>query len=155
MPEPPFDLQEAHRWFAVEFNNRAWDLVEAPSRSPEESREMIHAAHAACIHWQAVGGPVNELRGEYLLATAYAVARLGPSAVQHAERALRLSETVGDEQTAFDRAAVDGSAAIAYAAAGERSRAQEHYRQLTELAAKLVDADERRLLAKLYPAPVP
>ena len=33
MPAPPFDLAQAHRWFAIEFNNQAWELVEKPSRS--------------------------------------------------------------------------------------------------------------------------
>jgi hypothetical protein len=155
MPDAPFDLQKAHRWFAVEFNNRAWDLVEAPSRSPDETSEMIHAAHAACIHWRAVGRPVNLLRGEYLLTTAYASAGIAESAVRHAERALQLGETVGDEQTEFDRAALHGSAANAYAAAGDRSRAQDHHCKLAQLMAQLTDADERQLLSKLYPAPAP
>jgi hypothetical protein len=153
MPDAAFDIEKAHRWFAVEFNNRAWDLVESSGRSADETSEMIHAAHAACIHWRAVGGPVNELRGECLLATAYASAGIGPEAVRHAERARELSEQVGDEQTAFDRAVVQGAAANAYAAAGDRVRAQSHYRKLAELSVQLADADERELLSKLYPPP--
>ena len=62
MPEPPFEVSQAHRWFAVELNNRAWDLVEATERSPDETDEMIDSAHAACLHWRAVGVPLNALR---------------------------------------------------------------------------------------------
>jgi hypothetical protein len=155
MSAPSFDLQNAHRWFAVEFNNRAWDLVESPSRSPEETSQMISAAHAACLHWRAVGGPINELRGQYLLATAYAAAGLELPAVRHAERCLAMSEQLEDEQTPFDRAAVYGSAANSYAAAGDHARAHQHFQKLSELTAKLADADEQTLLAKLYPPRTP
>jgi hypothetical protein len=151
MPEIPFDIQKAHRWFAVEFNNRAWDLVESPGRSPDQTSEMIDAAHATAIHWRAIGTPVNELRAQCLLATAYASARIGTAAVQHAEKCLRLSQQVGDEQTPFDKATAHGCAASAYSAAGDQDRARQHHQKSAELAAGLADAEERVLLAKLYP----
>ena len=47
MSTPPFDLSKAHRWFAIELNNRAWELIEAPARTAEEAVEMVTAAHAA------------------------------------------------------------------------------------------------------------
>ena len=43
MATPPFDLARAHRWFAVELNNLAWDLVEAQERSASDIARMIHA----------------------------------------------------------------------------------------------------------------
>jgi hypothetical protein len=153
MAEAPFDVQRAHRWFAVEFNNRAWDLVELPGRSPGETSEMIDAAHATRIHWGVVGTPVNQLRAECLLATAYAAARMGQLAVHHAEKCLEWCQQVGDEQSAFDQAAAHGCAANAYATLGDRDRAKDHYGKLAELAAQLADDQERALLSKLYPAP--
>jgi hypothetical protein len=47
MADPPFDIEHAHRWFAVELNNIAWNLVESPHRSPTDNERMINAAHAA------------------------------------------------------------------------------------------------------------
>ena len=35
MTQPPFDVQRAHRWFAVELNNLAWEIVEADSRTED------------------------------------------------------------------------------------------------------------------------
>ncbi|NJM49445.1 MAG: hypothetical protein HC860_27425 [Alkalinema sp. RU_4_3] len=40
MSQPPFDVAVAHRWFAVEFNNRAWDLVEKTDRTADEAVEI-------------------------------------------------------------------------------------------------------------------
>ena len=37
MTAHPFDLAKAHRWFAVEFNNLAWELYELPARTAEET----------------------------------------------------------------------------------------------------------------------
>ena len=39
--------------FAVACNNRAWALIEQPQRTPAETHEMLHAAHAAAWHWAA------------------------------------------------------------------------------------------------------
>lgn len=57
-----------HRFFAIENNNLAWELAGRPSRSPDESREMLNAAHAAAVHWAhaaAVAGLVDEHRASY------------------------------------------------------------------------------------------
>ena len=106
MPEPPSDIPAAHRWFAAEFNNRAWELVEKTERSAEETIEMLHAAHAAAIHWQAVGTPVNLQRAENLLATACLKLGRHEQAIEHAERGLTLHPTktkiVDGETERFD-----------------------------------------------------
>jgi hypothetical protein len=62
MAKPPVDVAQAHRWFAVEPNNLAWDLAEMANRSPDNTERMIHAAHAACFHWLEAGNVLNHLR---------------------------------------------------------------------------------------------
>jgi hypothetical protein len=79
MPTAPFDESRAHRWFAVEFNNLAWDLLEKPDRTAEDDERLRHAAHAACLHWQATGSVLNDLRAHVLLTTTYA--HLGPGRI--------------------------------------------------------------------------
>jgi hypothetical protein len=153
MPKPPFDISQAHHWFAVELNNRAWDLIEATERSPEETDELIDAAHGACLHWRAVGAPQNALRAECLLSTAYALAGLAESAVHHAEKCLRLSGQVGGDQIAFDLASVHGCASNAYSCCGDLENASQHYQHLLGYAAAVADVKERRLLERLYPPP--
>src|SRR5688572_28202858 len=108
MSEPPFDVAKAQRWFAVELNNLAWDLVEKPGRTPNETERMLHAAHASVHHWLHAGQPINHLRGECLLATAYASAGLAEPALRHAARCAALGGELAEAQNAFDRATLHG-----------------------------------------------
>ena len=151
MTTPPFDLEKAHRWFAVEFNNRTWDLVEKDGRSADETQQMLHAAHAAAIHWKAVGTPLNEQRAENLLATAYLKAGRAEPALRHAQRCLALSEqnAAAGTETPFDRATALGCAACAHQSAGD-SNEGERLMTLATRAAEKLDADDRPVYDKLY-----
>jgi len=151
MAEPPFDLARAHRWFGVEFNNRAWELVEKEGRSAVEVEEMLHAAHAAAIHWQQVGAPINGQRAEVLLATAYAAVGRWDTALRHAQKALVLSETTAADgsEHAFDRASTLAIAARAHQALGDALEGE----RLLALALRTADAlpaDDRIVFDKLY-----
>lgn len=149
MPATPFDVAWAHRWFAIEFNNRAWDLFETDGRSAEETQEMIHAAHAAAIHWQAVGTPLNTQRAENLLATVYCAAQKPEPALRHAQRCLALSEQNAAEEPPFDRAIALGCAAHAHKLAGDANEA-ERLITLAQAAAGKLEADDRSIFDKLY-----
>src|SRR5262249_51795110 len=105
MPTAPFDVPQANRWFGIEFNNAAWDLVEAPSRTADETERMLRLAHAACLHWESVGTPANEQRGLVLLALAHAVAGQGARAVALAKQCLAMGKSHDELLTPFDRAA--------------------------------------------------
>lgn len=150
MSTPPFDLAQAHRWFAVECNNQAWELVERPHRTADETLRMLHLAHAAALHWDAIGTNLNRQRAENLLATAYVLAGDAPAAVRHGERCLSLSvQNVGAE-TLFDRATALASAAAAQALAGNHAQA-ERLRTLAQTAAAELSEDDRAVFEKLYP----
>jgi hypothetical protein len=149
MSQPPFDAAVAHKWFAVEFNNRAWDLVENRERTAEEAAEMIHAAHAAAIHWQAVGTPLNAQRAENLLATVYLKAGQAELALRHAERGLELGERNGESQSTFDRATTFAAAAKAKNLAGKGSEAFPLIMEALAEADKL-NEEERAVFDKLY-----
>lgn len=153
MPQPQFDLPQAHRYFAVELNNLAWDLAEAATRSPEDVERMIHAAHAACHHWLQVGSPLNHQRALCLLATAYAVAGRIESAVHYSALCLELCERNGDTQSAFDRATAFGCSSVAAEAAGAHDLAKNFYAQALDAAVKFEDADDRNVFSRLYPPP--
>jgi len=68
------EIKQWTRWFAVEHNNRAWQLAELTERTEAQNREMIDTAHAAALHWSRVGKPVNAMRADQLLAWVYAIA---------------------------------------------------------------------------------
>jgi hypothetical protein len=149
MPEPPFDLAKAHRWFAVGFNNQAWDLVEKPDRSADETQQMIHLAHASALHWQAVGSAINRQRSENLLATVYLAANIPKAAVWHAERCLSQSVQNATEESPFDRATALGCAAQAHALSGDAAQA-DRLRTLAQAAAAALEDEDRGVFEKLY-----
>lgn len=145
MSEAPFDVQQAHRWFAVELNNLAWDLVErGVGRTAADEQVMIHAAHAACYHWMPVGQAVNHQRALCLLANVYTQLRRPGEAVDYATRCVEMSRTSGDEQTDFDRAIGLASLARAHACAGNKEQARTHRRMAAEAGARIADEDDRR-----------
>lgn len=52
MPSAPtFDLAAAHKYFAADCFNKAWDLIEKPERTPEEERLMVALNQASLFHW--------------------------------------------------------------------------------------------------------
>jgi hypothetical protein len=153
MTTAPFDVKRAHQWFAVELNNRTWDLVERDERSPADVDRMIHAAHAACYHWLEVGDALNHLRAECLLATAYATAHLPEPAVRHAEKCLMLLRDAGERATPFDRATAHGCASVAYKLAGCMDEARAEYDRAQAAAEEFDDPAERPVFERFYPAP--
>lgn len=148
MTDPPFDVQRAQRWFAVEFNNRSWELVEAAERTPPQVEEMIHAAHAACLHWLAVGEPVNHLRALVLLATAYTRAGIAEAANRYAGQAIGMVPEVA-AATPFDRATAFGAAAGACALAGDK-QAHQHYQSAMKAAEEIKDQEALQVFRALY-----
>jgi hypothetical protein len=142
------DQASAQRWFAVEFNNEAWNLVEAPQRSPEQIERLLHLAHAACLHWSAIGDSLNRQRALDLLAHAYAAAGRGEQAVDYAEQAWQLSERHGDKQPPFDSAEACATMAIAFAAAG-RSADAEAWKNTAREASSKFDPGDRSVIERL------
>jgi tetratricopeptide (TPR) repeat protein len=149
MSSPPFDVAKAHRWFAVECNNLSWDLVESKQRTPEQTQQMLHAAHAALLHWHEVGAAVNQLRAYTLLTSAYARAGIGSEAIKYADESLKMLETMTDH-TSWDTAAAYGSAAGAYAATGRSAEARQFYDKAMAIK---IEPDDRAVFDKLFPRP--
>jgi tetratricopeptide (TPR) repeat protein len=152
MSTAPFDLLKAHRWFAIELNNRAWELIEAPARTAEETAEMITAAHASRYHWNACGTLLNKVRAESLVAAAYLAAQRVDEAMPYVNACLQLA-TKCPEVTPFDVACAQGNLAIALKQLGRMDEAKAAYAMALREAATFEHADDREVFDKLYPAP--
>jgi tetratricopeptide (TPR) repeat protein len=148
---PPFEVAKAHRRFAIELNNRAWDLIDAPARTAAETAEMLSAAHASRYHWRQVGTLVNHLRADTLVAAAYLTAGHPTLALGYAQSCLQLCEQAGDDATAFDRACAYAGLGSALAALQHIAPARAYYQQALQQVAQFEDDDERAVFAKLYP----
>lgn len=153
MGTPPLELPLAHRWFAVEANNRAWDLVEAESRTPDEQAGMISAAHTAAFHWAAVGKPINALRAECLLSMAYLRAGVAERALHHARRCQEAATAKPEGISPFDEATALAGLAAAERASGNVARADELHAAALALVPTFQHADEADVFGKLYPSP--
>jgi len=104
MPLSPSDsdLQDWHKHFAVQANNRAWELS-VLERTAEQDQEMLDAAHASAWHWSAVGTELNRMRATMLLAEVHALLGFGASALRYAEemRAYFTARETADWELAF------------------------------------------------------
>lgn len=87
MPEEKkLTAAQAHQYFAVESNNKTWDLLEKADRTKAEEIEMIHQAHTSSYHWSKVGEPVNQVRAHYLVAKVYFALDMVESAYYWAQK---------------------------------------------------------------------
>ena len=143
-----------HRFFAMQGNNRAWDLVEQ-SRVHAANHDLLDAAHAAAWHWRAIGTELNHMRATMLLAEVHALLGHGQTALAYAEamKAYFLGKSdTPDWEIAFTHA-IHAHAAHA-AGRGELHAAA--YRDAAASIAVVKDDEDRAVVLKtfaLVPAP--
>ncbi len=105
MPHQPedTDIDNWHRFFAIETNNRAWELAELPERTEDQTAEMLNCAHAAALHWRKIGTELNDMRAKLLLAHVHALVGFGDSALalSTAVRNFFLQRETDDWEIAF------------------------------------------------------
>ncbi|MEW4531120.1 MAG: hypothetical protein ACF8PG_10250 [Maioricimonas sp. JB045] len=147
------DVQKWHRYFAVEFNNRAWDLT-ASERTMAEDREMLDTAHAAALHWDAVGTDLNRMRAMLLLAEVHAQLGSGPSAMAYAGKVREFF--LNRETDDWEIATVLAVYAHAAHAAGDVEGHRAAYADAVAALERVTDPDDRSVVQEtfdLVPAP--
>jgi hypothetical protein len=137
-----------HRRLAVGLFNHVWRLLEKPDRTPAETDEMIHAAHASRHHWAAAGTTVNLARGEWQVARVYSVLGRAEPAAWHAARCLVYAEAAaaGGDAEDWDLAAAYEACARAAAVAGDRSAAVAWRDRARTALDGVADPDDRQLI---------
>ena len=117
-----------HRQQGIECNNSIWEMVEA-ARTPENNEEMLRRAYASTYHWARAKGrtPINDARGQYMLAKAHLLAGLPERSLHYADACMRV--TLEHNAVDFDLAYAHEARARALRALGQESEA------LTEWAA--------------------
>jgi hypothetical protein len=143
--EPP-STEETARWrrrFAVEGNNRAWDLASQLERSPEEVEEMIYAAYTAAYHWKHVGQPVNHGRADVTLAHALSLAGQGAEALKYARRSLAFFESTPGED--WDIAFAHLEMVLAAVVLKDSALHAFHYSQATKLGQAIQGEQDRQI----------
>lgn len=136
----------AHRALGVALFNHVWTLLEKPDRSPAETDEMIHAAHASRFHWSRAEGsePVNLARGEWQCSRVYAVLGRGEPALWHARRCLAINEAAGTAD--WDIASAYEAMARASAVAGDDQAARDWKAKTITALDGIADQDDRDII---------
>jgi DNA-binding transcriptional MerR regulator len=133
------------RQLGVDLYNSTWTLIEKPDRTPADTDEMIHRAHASRWHWARVGQPVNLARGEWLCSRVYATIGRAEPARWHAQRCVEINEAIdadGGRQSWDLPAAYEAMARAAFVGGDGASGALWKARALEALAL-IDDADDR------------
>ena len=95
--EPAFDTALLHQKFAAASFNRTWDFIDLKSRSDEEVRQMLDAAHASSWHWRhrEDATPQNRSIADWQLSRVHALAGNGAMALDYGNLSLvTATETV-------------------------------------------------------------
>ncbi|HEX3428280.1 MAG TPA: helix-turn-helix domain-containing protein [Candidatus Limnocylindrales bacterium] len=141
------DLDPAtHRQLGVELYNSTWTLIEKSDRSPAETDEMIHRAHASRWHWTRVGDAANLARGEWLCSRVYATLGRGEPALWHARRAVEILEE--NRIADWDIAAAYEAMARASFAAGDPASGALWKAKASIALDDVGDADDREPIAQ-------
>jgi hypothetical protein len=140
--DPLLDV-ESERGLAASLFNSVWDLLDQPSRTPDEDELMLNAAHASLYHWVRVGEPVNEARGEWQVSRVYAVLRRGEPALHHARRSLAVCERngIGD----FDLAFVYEALSRAHMVTGDAAEASRFAAVARTAGDRIADEEDRQI----------
>ncbi len=138
---------EWHRKMAAQLFNHTWDLIDkGDNRTPDESDEMIHSAHASRYHWGIVvvsdkypkTGPMNLERGDWQISRVYSLLKRPEPALYHAQRCLSICEK--HKIVDFDIAFALEAMARAYALNDDLK--SEEYFQKAEKAGEAISKEE-------------
>jgi hypothetical protein len=145
--DEPTDITTWHKRFAIDANNRAWDLAIVP-RTPAEDREMLDAAHTAAWHWSAIGTELNRMRATMLLTEVHAQLGHGASAFELAQEMHNYftSHESPDWEIAFTHAIYAHAASVAGASAVHRRA----YENATAAVAAIASDEDRAIVMKTF-----
>lgn len=144
--QPDFDIDKAHRWFGVEFNNGIFPLLEKPGRTDEETEEMIAMAYASTLHWNKYSGHrmANTARGENMISTALTYAGRKESALHHAKRNYDIVFNNRSEMADFDISYALMVMARVHALIGETEKAKSYFDECVKSIEEIKDPEDKK-----------
>ena len=147
MPDKPeFDLQAAHRFFAAECFNRAWDLIDKPDRTPDEDEQMIRLSLASTWHWTQREDctPTNLSVGYWQTVRIYALLGQAGNARRYGQLCLAASQ--GEDILPFYLGYAYEALARAESVAGHADEVAEHLALARQAAARVPEEGDRAAL---------
>ena len=88
--EPDFDVALGHRKFAAAAFNHCWDFIDMASRTDDDVRQMLDAAHASSWHWRYREDATAQNRSiaDWQLSRVHALAGNGAMALDYGNLSL-------------------------------------------------------------------
>jgi len=148
------EASSAHRAFATAAFNRAWELIDATDRTPEQDRRMLVLAFAARWHWGEIGTPENIVVSDWQVAHVASLAGEVSLAMTFATAAYDGARDA--ELPDWLRASTAEGMARACAAGGDRAGHDRYAAEARALVATLDDPEDRALIeSQLATIPAP
>jgi hypothetical protein len=147
MSQPaPFDIEAAHRYFAAECFNRAWDLINKTERTPEEDEQMIRLSLASHWHWtqRADCTQENMSIAYWQTSRVYAVLSHAQNARRYAQ--LCLDASSDDDVPLWCLGYAYEALARAEFVAGNQTLMNEYLREAQSVAETLTDHETQQML---------
>jgi hypothetical protein len=143
---PGFDTNAAHRHFAVECFNQAWDLINKIERTPEEDEQMIRLSLASHWHWTQRADCTQENMAIAYWQTARVYTVLGQ--VDNARRYARLclEASRGVDIPLWCLGYAYEALARAEFIVGNRTQMTKYLREALRIVEKIDDPDDRQML---------
>lgn len=145
MAEPPaFDVAAAHRFFAADCFNRAWDLLDKPERTPREALLLVALNQASLFHW--LQRP--DVTERNLSVGCWQASRIHAALGHWAEagRYAALCRELSIDLEPFYLAYAHEALARAAQGGGDAAAAEEHLGRAEVLAAAVAEPEEREML---------
>ena len=141
-----FDLQAAHHHFSTECFNHAWDFIDKPVRTPEEEDEMLLLSLTSTWHWlqRADRSPTNLSVSYWQNARVFTLLGQMENARRFAQRCLQVSQ--GEGIAPFYLGYAYEALARAEMLAGDREKMKEYLLKGRELAARVIEKEEKSML---------
>ncbi|HMQ80737.1 MAG TPA: hypothetical protein PKE39_10035 [Ignavibacteria bacterium] len=146
--EPDFNIDKAHRWFGVEFNNAIFPLLEKENRTDEETQQMIQMAFASTLHWSRFSGCKieNRARGENMIATVLTYAGMKDASIFYAKRNHDIVFSNLDGVADFDISYALMIMARAYALNERFAEAEQFYQQCLDSIDEIKDEEDKKIV---------
>jgi hypothetical protein len=145
---PSFDLKAAHRYFAADCFNKAWELIEKKDRTAEENEQMIRLNQASLWHWTQRDDCTNRTMsvGCWQASRIFAVVGRTEEARRYGQLCLQYS----DGEPPFYRGYAYEALARAEKVAGNASKAHDYLAEASRVAREVDDpVDQKYLLDDL------
>lgn len=144
--KPEFDLDAAHRFFSADCFNRAWDLIDKNSRTPEDDEEMVRLSLASLWHWtqREDHTRVNLSVGYWQLSRIFSLLQQPDNARHYGMLSLNLLPS--DNALPFYRAYAYEALARAELLAADLDKKEEYLNKAMLLAESMVDPEEKQQL---------